>query len=115
MRKFVLASLVTMEFMTEDMPAAARDAATTRATGYVGEAISGLTGTRSQLGLSAERVKKADESLEAQNKIIETHLNDLESVDAYRSEEHTSELQSLMRISYAVFCLKKKTITTQKK
>src|SRR3546814_5179572 len=29
-------------------------------------------------------------------------------VGAYRSEEHTSELQSLMRISYAVFCLKKK-------
>src|SRR3546814_5417721 len=29
-----------------------------------------------------------------------------------RSEEHTSELQSLMRISYAVFCLKKKHITT---
>src|SRR3546814_3121072 len=32
-------------------------------------------------------------------------------VSAYRSEEHTSELQSLMRISYAVFCLKKKTTT----
>src|SRR3546814_2015517 len=30
-----------------------------------------------------------------------------------RSEEHTSELQSLMRISYAVFCLKKKTNTTR--
>src|SRR3546814_1884872 len=29
-----------------------------------------------------------------------------------RSEEHTSELQSLMRISYAVFCLKKKTLST---
>src|SRR3546814_8507797 len=29
-----------------------------------------------------------------------------------RSEEHTSELQSLMRISYAVFCLKKKTTYT---
>src|SRR3546814_3319518 len=29
-----------------------------------------------------------------------------------RSEEHTSELQSLLRISYAVFCLKKKTTTT---
>src|SRR3546814_5206357 len=29
-------------------------------------------------------------------------------VQAQRSEEHTSELQSLMRISYAVFCLKKK-------
>src|SRR3546814_5452977 len=31
--------------------------------------------------------------------------------DDVRSEEHTSELQSLMRISYAVFCLKKKTTT----
>src|SRR3546814_1822200 len=30
------------------------------------------------------------------------------SLRAYRSEEHTSELQSLMRISYAVFCLKNK-------
>src|SRR3546814_9400072 len=32
----------------------------------------------------------------------------LRRVDRPRSEEHTSELQSLMRISYAVFCLKKK-------
>src|SRR3546814_8170029 len=31
-----------------------------------------------------------------------------------RSEEHTSELQSLMRISYAVFCLKKKKNTTER-
>src|SRR3546814_1219866 len=31
----------------------------------------------------------------------------------FRSEEHTSELTSLMRISYAVFCLKKNTIVTQ--
>src|SRR3546814_2068176 len=33
---------------------------------------------------------------------------DTEALAHYRSEEHTSELQSLMRISYAVFCLKKK-------
>src|SRR3546814_5511737 len=31
-----------------------------------------------------------------------------QTLAAFRSEEHTSELQSLMRISYAVFCLKKK-------
>src|SRR3546814_10897731 len=36
----------------------------------------------------------------------------LAAVDRGRSEEHTSELQSLMRISYAVFCLKKKKNTT---
>src|SRR3546814_6171725 len=34
--------------------------------------------------------------------------------DPERSEEHTSELQSLMRISYAVFCLKKKKKTNRK-
>src|SRR3546814_1485355 len=39
-------------------------------------------------------------------KAIVSYLN--ESGKTRRSEEHTSELQSLMRISYAVFCLKKK-------
>src|SRR3546814_3708426 len=39
----------------------------------------------------------------------------LKPARARRSEEHTSELQSLMRISYAVFCLKKKKIKKQNK
>src|SRR3546814_5796195 len=37
------------------------------------------------------------------------------NTEAQRSEEHTSELQSLMRISYAVFCLKKKKNTTRRR
>src|SRR3546814_1414397 len=36
------------------------------------------------------------------------------ALEAARSEEHTSELQSLMRISYAVFCLKKKKLHQNK-
>src|SRR3546814_10802848 len=39
----------------------------------------------------------------------------IDPADVTRSEEHTSELQSLMRISYAVFCLKKKKIHTTHK
>src|SRR3546814_4426051 len=42
--------------------------------------------------------------------IGEARLN--RAVERLRSEEHTSELQSLMRISYAVFCLKKKKYNT---
>src|SRR3546814_18607604 len=38
----------------------------------------------------------------------------VDRADRARSEEHTSELQSLMRISYAVFCLKKKNKKTHK-
>src|SRR3546814_4358618 len=45
-----------------------------------------------------ERLSRADEWFRAQRR----------KRRASRSEEHTSELQSLMRISYAVFCLKKK-------
>src|SRR3546814_9699774 len=66
--------------------------------------LSGTT-TTSQL-LDAIRALNVDPDVHGillQHPVSE-HIN--------RSEEHTSELQSLMRISYAVFCLKKKTHTT---
>src|SRR3546814_4516224 len=53
-----------------------------------------------------ERHRKAVKDLAAQSDEIEQRRKEK------RSEEHTSELQSLMRISYAVFCLKKKKIQT---
>src|SRR3546814_6985090 len=43
------------------------------------------------------------------NLLVGTSLTALAAKPQNRSEEHTSELQSLMRISYAVLCLKKKT------
>src|SRR3546814_1932548 len=43
-----------------------------------------------------------------QDELAAKHLELNEVARVNRSEEHTSELQSLMRISYAVFCLKKK-------
>src|SRR3546814_3182252 len=44
-----------------------------------------------------------------------TSVVSLVALSVTRSEEHTSELQSLMRISYAVFCLKKKTLNTRQR
>src|SRR3546814_2531921 len=52
--------------------------------------------------LQPERV---DDCFEIANEGLEADVDD---ITVGRSEEHTSELQSLMRISYAVFCLKKK-------
>src|SRR3546814_4432416 len=43
-------------------------------------------------------------------RMFQTPFSDQIRNEVRRSEEHTSELQSLMRISYAVFCLKKKKI-----
>src|SRR3546814_1807305 len=42
------------------------------------------------------------------SRLVKSPDSRMSSVSVGRSEEHTSELQSLMRISYAVFCLKKK-------
>src|SRR3546814_7240322 len=43
--------------------------------------------------------------------LVRCPLQESKTMSKNRSEEHTSELQTLMRISYAVFCLKKKTNT----
>src|SRR3546814_10744257 len=57
------------------------------------------------------RVGQADRLHRAKAKRVDAsrrHHLDRQAAFEIRSEEHTSELQSLMRISYAVFCLKKK-------
>src|SRR3546814_9923623 len=61
-----------------------------------------LMNTGVDTDLPAPAAQQADERFEYLS--LEDRL-----FDTVRSEEHTSELQSLMRISYAVFCLKKKT------
>src|SRR3546814_2513580 len=55
--------------------------------------------------IAARRLRDAGKSVEVATL---APLSSLAGDDSGRSEEHTSELQSLMRISYAVFCLKKK-------
>src|SRR3546814_2878883 len=52
------------------------------------------------------------ESIPLLREKLASGVNHLRDNTAERSEEHTSELQSLMRISYAVFCLKKKNKNT---
>src|SRR3546814_3098085 len=76
-------------------------------TWYNGSKGAAITLTKSMAAeLAADHIRVC-----AINPVIgETGL--LETFMGVRSEEHTSELQSLMRISYAVFCLKKKKTTT---
>src|SRR3546814_10191348 len=57
-----------------------------------------------EIGVLNQQLMKARDSFNAAVQAKVTRL--------VRSEEHTSELQSLMRISYAGFCLKKKTLTS---
>src|SRR3546814_4688384 len=76
-------------------------------------------GTQRALELAAEirNIRQID-AIRHRDSVLDHHMQagapeshaDLELQRLPRSEEHTSELQSLMRISYAVFCLKKKKI-----
>src|SRR3546814_2632133 len=76
-------------------------------------------GCQARFGLEhTMEMKSADARLRCQRLEAERHVRVFNQAaglldhgcPADRSEEHTSELQSLMRISYAVFCLKKKKI-----
>src|SRR3546814_5014661 len=58
--------------------------------------------------LAENRLERLGAAAGANPQHPEPHLPGPHAHDIFRSEEHTSELQSLMRISYAVFCLKKK-------
>src|SRR3546814_3753552 len=61
--------------------------------------------------ISASKLREYSERLERYDSALRLITNHAETgASSRRSEEHTSELQSLMRISYAVFCLKKKHI-----
>src|SRR3546814_9139244 len=59
----------------------------------------------------AKKHQRGDPNAGVAGGIVEKEMPIDVSNVAIRSEEHTSELQSLMRISYAVFCLKKKKTT----
>src|SRR3546814_3199996 len=77
-------------------------------------AARGLSASDLAAALRANNVQSAPGQIKGKNTAINiTAATDLRGIDDFRnmvvrSEEHTSELQSLMRISYAVFCLKKK-------
>src|SRR3546814_4187690 len=61
----------------------------------------------SRLGDHYGRIHDRAQVLDSLEMARQRYPGQRNSLDALRSEEHTSELQSLMRISYAVFCLKK--------
>src|SRR3546814_8418787 len=75
--------------------------------------VGALRRRRPELLVHHDRVRLAPGALEFVQVlvvVIRVAAGPVDQMDVGRSEEHTSELQSLMRISYAVFCLKKKTI-----
>src|SRR3546814_5663500 len=64
--------------------------------------LAGKPGMQPAVAVTHDEVARS-----SQRRLIEAPAQEIQVACRNRSEEHTSELQSLMRISYAVFCLKK--------
>ena len=101
-RYFALAAVVTKELMAIGAPAAAVTVAINKAIDYTGRAITGINSTRSALGLSENRIEKADASLKVQVDIIETSLSSKIEVDAYEASTRVNSLLAMVEASYTL-------------
>jgi flagellar hook-associated protein 3 FlgL len=101
-RYFALAAVITKELLQIGAPADAVSVAVDAAIGYTGKAITGINSTRSSLGLSENRIEKADASLQIQVDIIETSLASKTEVDAYEASTRVNSLLSMVEASYTL-------------
>ena len=102
MRYTALGAMVALEFMDVSMPASVRSVVKDAAQEYIATGIADLTAQRGKLGVSEERVKKANDSIDAQKKIISDYLMDLEGIDVPEAATRVKNLQSLVDASYTL-------------
>jgi flagellar hook-associated protein 3 FlgL len=99
-RYMAMAAVVGIELMNLPVTSDTRAVVTDSAIKFMGQAINGVDSERSQLGLSENRVKQANETLQAQINIIKLNLDDLEGVDVYAASTKITTLSNQMEISY---------------
>ncbi|MCM2472828.1 flagellar hook-associated family protein [Rhizobium sp. CG5] len=102
MRNFAMAAVVSLELLGMDLQGDVRKVVSDKAIGYTGIAVTGINEERTQMGLSQDRVTRANESLAVQKDIIDTHLSDIVGVDAYEASTRVNNLLSLVEASYTL-------------
>lgn len=101
-RYFAFTAMTTLTFLQDNIAPEIREDVSMKAVNNIKSAIDGLNQQASKLGLSEERVSKANDALEAQKKIIETHLIDLEGIDTYEAKTRLDLLKSQIEIAYSL-------------
>jgi Flagellin and related hook-associated proteins len=100
MRNFALAAVIGIELLDSPLSSEARAVVNSHAIQHAGEAVTGIDNVRSKLGVSENRVAKANTALEAQIKIVKLHIGDLEGVDAYEASTRMNSLLAQVETSY---------------
>jgi flagellar hook-associated protein 3 FlgL len=99
-RNMAFAVVVGVELLNLPINSDTRAIVSNKAIDFIGKSIYGIDSERSQLGLSENRVRLADEVLQAQMDIVKLNLDDLEGVDVYEASSRITALSNQMEISY---------------
>jgi len=102
MRNFALAAVIGAELLNSPISAEVRTAVNASAIKYAGLAVTGIDNQRSTLGVSENRITKANTALESQLRIISLHLGDVEGVDAYEASTRMNSLLAQVEASYTL-------------
>ncbi|CAN7212614.1 flagellar hook-associated family protein [Rhizobium sp. LjRoot30] len=102
MRYMALGAISALTFMDASLDTPARQAANRKMNQFIAAGIDGVDVDRGKLGLSEERIEKANDSLNAQQTIIKTYLGDLEGVDGYEAATRVKNLLALVDASYTL-------------
>lgn len=99
-RQMAFATVIGIELLNLPINSDTRAIVSNKAIDFIGQAIYGIDSERSQLGLSENRVRLADEVLQAQMDIVKLNLDDLEGIDVYEASSRITALSNQMEISY---------------
>jgi flagellar hook-associated protein 3 FlgL len=102
MRSLALASVLVTTLSSKGLNSDAQRAVTSLAINYASQASSSLVSQQSQLGLSQERVGKANDALDAQTTILQNKLVDLEGVDTYEASTQVQSLETQLETAYTL-------------
>ncbi|TCU28087.1 flagellar hook-associated protein 3 FlgL [Rhizobium azibense] len=102
MRYLAMATVMTNALIDQGLGTDAMDAVSSRAIGYAAQATSGLVTQQSQLGLSQERVSKANDALDAQAAIINNKVVDLQGVDPAEASTLVKTLETQLETAYTI-------------
>ncbi len=100
-RMFALASVLGMELLDKVNPEV-RTKLNMQVQNYAQQSIAGLIRDASVLGVSENRVEKANNALELQTNLVKTHIGDLEDVDPYEASTRMNTLLTQIQTSYTL-------------
>jgi len=101
-QKFMMAAAMLSDFSGGNLSGAARNAMVNRAVAFVGDTQTAITDQQSQIGLVQNRVSKANDQLNSQVNLLNTHLVSMEGVDQNEAATRISTLLNQIETSYTL-------------